>query len=209
MDKMDKKKIPKQLYLADRSYVFWKMFLDIFLSLVLLPFSILLILLFSFFIFLESPGNPFFLQERVGLNGKCFKIYKLRSMYLDAEAQGHKWAEKNDNRITKVGKFIRKTRIDELPQLFNVLKGDMSFIGPRPERPVFIREFLKECPDFNDRLAVKPGITGWAQINGGYELSPSEKLTYDKYYIEHQGFYLDCLILVKTVKIVFTGDGAR
>ncbi|MDS8685141.1 sugar transferase, partial [Streptococcus pneumoniae] len=105
-------------------------------------------------------------------NGQSFSIYKLRSMYQDAEKNGHKWASKNDTRITKVGRFIRKTRIDELPQIINVIKGEMSIIGPRPERPEFINEFLKDIPNFNERLAVRPGITGWAQVNGGYELTP-------------------------------------
>jgi glycosyltransferase len=190
-------------------YLPYKRLLDILICLLLLPVSILLVLIFSCLIIIDSPGNPFFLQERVGLNGEFFHIYKLRSMYLDAEIKGHQWAEKNDNRITKVGRFIRKTRIDELPQLLNVLKGDMSLIGPRPERPMFIKEFLQECPDFNDRLAVKPGITGWAQVNGGYDLLPREKLVYDKYYIEHMSFNLDFCIFLKTIKIVFTGDGAR
>ena len=150
-----------------------------------------------------------YVQERVGLNGDKFKIYKLRSMYSDAEKDGHKWAEKEDSRITKVGSIIRKTRIDELPQLINIIKGEMAIIGPRPERPEFIEEFLNEIPDFNDRLAVKPGITGWAQVNGGYELSPKEKLKYDQYYIEHENFKLDILILFKTIKVVFTGEGSR
>ena len=150
-----------------------------------------------------------YIQERVGLNGKRFKIYKLRSMYLDAEKDGYQWAMKNDDRITKVGYYIRKTRIDELPQLVNILKGDMAFIGPRPERPEFIKEFLQDIPDFNDRLVIKPGITGWAQVNGGYELTPKEKLEYDKYYIEHESLYLDVLILLKTIQVVFTGYGSR
>ena len=116
---------------------------------------------------------------------------------------------KNDVRITKVGQFLRKSRIDELPQLINIIKGDMAIIGPRPERPEFIEEFLQEIPDFNDRITIKPGITGWAQVNGGYELSPKEKLKYDKYYIEHESLTLDILIWIKTVQVVFTGDGSR
>ena len=130
-------------------------------------------------------------------------------MYSDAEKDGHKWAEIEDSRITKVGFIIRKTRIDELPQLINIIRGEMAIIGPRLERPEFIEEFLKDIPDFNDRLAVKPGITGWAQVNGGYELSPKEKLKYDQYYIKHENFKLDVLILFKTIKVVFTGEGSR
>jgi glycosyltransferase len=163
----------------------------------------------SLFIILETTGNPLYIQERVGLNGSRFRIYKLRSMYSDAEKDGCKWATKNDIRITKVGHYIRKTRIDELPQLLNILKGDMAFIGPRPERPEFIEKFLKDIPDFNDRIVIKPGITGWAQVNGGYELTPKEKLEYDKYYIEHESLYLDVLILLKTIQVIFTGYGSR
>lgn len=182
---------------------------DFFFSIVLLVPAIPICLISALFIILETNGNPLYIQERVGLNGDKFKIYKLRSMYSDAEKDGHKWAEKEDSRITKVGSIIRKTRIDELPQLINIIKGEMAIIGPRPERPEFIEEFLKEIPDFNDRLAVKPGITGWAQVNGGYELSPKEKLKYDQYYIEHENFKLDILILFKTIKVVFTGEGSR
>ena len=182
---------------------------DFFFSIVLLVPAIPICLISAFFIILETNGNPLYIQERVGLNGNKFKIYKLRSMYSDAEKDGHKWAEKKDSRITKVGAIIRKIRIDELPQLINIIKGEMAIIGPRPERPEFIEEFLKEIPDFNDRLAVKPGITGWAQVNGGYELSPKEKLKYDQYYIEHENFKLDILILFKTIKVVFTGEGSR
>ena len=190
-------------------YKGFKRLTDFFLSIVLLIPAIPICLISAIFIILETNGNPLYVQERVGLNGDKFKIYKLRSMYSDAEKDGHKWAEKEDSRITKVGSIIRKTRIDELPQLINIIKGEMAIIGPRPERPEFIEEFLKEIPDFNDRLAVKPGITGWAQVNGGYELSPKEKLQYDQYYIEHEGLKLDTLILFKTIKVVFTGEGSR
>lgn len=179
------------------------------LSFLLLILVIPIIIFACIAIIIEIRVNPFYAQERVGLNGRIFKIYKLRSMYIDAEKDGHKWASENDARITKVGRVIRNTRIDELPQLINILKGDMSIIGPRPERPEFIQEFLKDIPDFNDRLLVKPGITGWAQVNGGYSLTPKEKLVFDKYYIENEGFKLDLLILLKTIIVVFTGDGAR
>ena len=176
----------------------FKRLTDFFLSIVLLIPAIPICLISAIFIILETNGNPLYVQERVGLNGDKFKIYKLRSMYSDAEKDGHKWAEKEDSRITKVGSIIRKTRIDELPQLINIIKGEMAIIGPRPERP-----------EFNERLAVKPGITGWAQVNGGYELSPKEKLQYDQYYIEHENFLLDLMILFKTIKVVFTGEGSR
>ena len=186
-----------------------KSFIEFILSFLLLILVIPIIMLACIAIVMEIRANPFYTQERVGLNGRIFKIYKLRSMYIDAEKDGHKWASENDDRITKVGVIIRNTRIDELPQLVNILKRDMSFIGPRPERPEFVKEFLKDIPDFNDRLVVKPGITGWAQVNGGYSLTPKEKLVLDKYYIENEGFKLDLLILLKTIIVVFTGDGAR
>ncbi|WP_314406586.1 sugar transferase [uncultured Gemella sp.] len=183
--------------------------IEFILSFLLLILVIPIIMLACIAIVIEIRANPFYTQERVGLNGRIFKIYKLRSMYIDAEKDGHKWASENDDRITKVGGIIRNTRIDELPQLVNILKRDMSFIGPRPERPEFVKEFLKDIPDFNDRLVVKPGITGWAQVNGGYSLTPKEKLVLDKYYIENEGVKLDLLILLKTIIVVFTGDGAR
>ena len=183
--------------------------IDFFISIVLLIPALLLCSISALFIILETKGNPLYVQERVGLSGKRFKIYKLRSMYSDAEKDGYQWAMKNDVRITKVGHFLRKTRIDELPQLINIIKGDMAIIGPRPERPEFIEEFLKDIPDFNDRIVIKPGITGWAQVNGGYELTPKEKLEYDKYYIEHECSCLDILIILKTIQVVFTGHGSR
>ena len=186
-----------------------KRFTNIMLSILLIIPALPICIISSFFIILETKGNPLYIQERVGLNGTRFRIYKLRSMYSDAEKDGCKWATKDDVRITKVGHFIRKTRIDELPQLLNILKGDMAFIGPRPERPEFIEKFLQDIPDFNDRLAIPPGITGWAQVNGGYDLTPNEKLKYDKYYIEHESFQLDWLILLKTIKVIFTGHGSR
>lgn len=178
-------------------------------SLLLLIITVPICILACIAIYVELRVNPIYTQKRVGLNGRVFKIYKLRSMYIDAEKDGPKWASENDERITKVGRIIRKTRIDELPQLVNILKRDMSFIGPRPERPEFIKEFIKYIPDFNDRLLVKPGITGWAQVNGGYSLTPKEKLEFDKYYIKNRGFKLDLLILIKTIIVIFTRHGAR
>lgn len=178
-------------------------------SLLLLIIAVPICILACIAIYVELRVNPIYTQKRVGLNGRVFKIYKLRSMYIDAEKDGPKWASENDERITKVGRIIRKTRIDELPQLVNILKRDMSFIGPRPERPEFIKEFIKYIPDFNDRLLVKPGITGWAQVNGGYSLTPKEKLEFDKYYIKNRGFKLDLLILIKTIIVIFTRHGAR
>ena len=178
-------------------------------SLLLLIIAVPICILACIAIYVELRVNPIYTQKRVGLNGRVFKIYKLRSMYIDAEKDGPKWASENDERITKVGRIIRKTRIDELPQLVNILKRDMSIIGPRPERPEMIKEFIKYIPDFNDRLLVKPGITGWAQVNGGYSLTPKEKLEFDKYYIKNRGFKLDLLILIKTIIVIFTRHGAR
>ena len=186
-----------------------KRILGLLISIPSLLLIIPICLIACIFIVIESSGNPIYIQERIGLNGQSFSIYKLRSMYQDAEKNGHKWASKNDTRITKVGRFIRKTRIDELPQIINVIKGEMSIIGPRPERPEFINEFLKDIPNFNERLAVRPGITGWAQVNGGYELTPKDKLVYDLFYINHESIKLDFLILLKTIKVMFTGNGSR
>lgn len=186
-----------------------KRMIGLLISVLLLILIIPICLIACFFIILESSGNPIYIQERVGLNGQKFIMYKLRSMYLNAEKDGHQWAVKNDHRITRVGRFIRRTRIDEFPQIINIIKGEMSFIGPRPERPEFVSEFLNYIPDFNERLVIPPGITGWAQVNGGYDLTPNEKLKFDKYYIEHESFKLDSLILLKTIKVIFTGHGSR
>ncbi|MGA5659566.1 sugar transferase [Bacillus cereus] len=190
-------------------YLGIKYLLDVMFSLAGLIVLMPVILIFSILIILESPGSPFYLQERLGLNGKRFKVIKLRSMRNDAEKNGAKWAEKNDPRVTKIGLFIRKTRIDELPQLFNILKGDMSLVGPRPERPIFTEKFERDIPGFKKRLEVKPGLTGWAQVNGGYEITPKEKLNLDVYYINHASIILDFKIIIKTVRVVITGDGAR
>lgn len=183
--------------------------IDFIISLLSLVIVIPIILITSIFIMLESPGNPFYVQSRMGFMGKEFNLIKLRSMRTDAEKNGAQWADKNDSRITKVGRFIRKTRIDELPQIFNVLKGDMSIIGPRPERQIFVEEFVKYIPNFPKRLEVKPGLTGWAQVNGGYEITPEEKLRLDLFYIENRRFLLDVKIVLRTIQIIFTGEGAR
>ncbi|RMA94417.1 sugar transferase [Priestia megaterium] len=190
-------------------YSLCKRMVDIVISFVALVVLLPVILLFALIVMIETPGSPFFLQERLGQSGRPFTIMKLRSMYSDAEKNGAQWAVKNDSRVTKVGKLIRQTRIDELPQLWNVLKGDMSIVGPRPERAVFIEEFQKTVPAFSQRLAVKPGLTGWAQINGGYELTPAEKLELDLYYIQHTNIRFDMKIMIKTLRVIVTGDGSR
>lgn len=191
------------------AYLYVKRFFDIILSMFGLFIAAPIIFITAILIKLETPGSAFFLQERVGLNGKNFMIIKLRSMGVDAERNGAQWAEKNDPRVTKIGSFIRMTRIDELPQLVNVLLGDMSLVGPRPERPVFTEQFNIKYPGFKDRLAVKPGLTGWAQVNGGYDITPGEKLELDRYYIKNINIFLDVTILIKTVKVCLTGVGAR
>lgn len=188
---------------------FIKRTLDILIALIGIVVSLPIVLIVGLFVKLESPGSVLFSQERVGLNGKTFKLFKIRSMRMDAEKNGPQWAKKNDSRVTRVGAFIRKTRIDELPQFYNVLKGDMSLIGPRPEREVFTHQFNREIPGFVQRLAVKPGLTGWAQVNGGYDISPREKLVFDLYYINNFSLLLDLKIVFKTVRVIFTGEGAR
>ncbi|MED4976444.1 sugar transferase [Heyndrickxia faecalis] len=190
-------------------YLTIKRIMDIVLSLFGLIISSPIILVISILIKLETPGPVFFLQERVGLNGKYFRVIKLRSMVVDAEKNGVQWAEKNDPRVTRIGSFIRKTRIDEIPQLWNVLVGDMSLVGPRPERPMFTAQFSEEIPGFIERLAVKPGLTGWAQINGGYDITPREKLVLDLHYIRNASIFFDIKIMLKTVVICLTGSGAR
>ncbi len=165
---------------------------------VLLPF----VLLINMFV---NRGPLFYMQERVGEKGKTFTIYKLRSMIVNAEKEGAVWAQKNDARITKFGKFLRKTRLDEFPQFYNILKGDMSVIGPRPERPVFVKQLTKEITFYPTRHIIKPGLTGWAQVNTQYAstLEDSlEKLQYDLYYIKHRSIFLDFNIMMKTLSTV-------
>ena len=160
----------------------------------------------------EGPGGVFYRQTRVTQNNRHFEIMKLRSMRVDAEASGAVWAMKQDNRITKVGNFLRRTRIDELPQLFNVLKGDMSFVGPRPERPQFVAELAKEIPLYNERHMVKAGLTGWAQINYPYGASVNDarsKLSYDLYYVKNFSILFDFVILLQTVRVVLWPSGVR
>lgn len=191
-------------------YSIYKRMLDILASIIGLIIGIPLIAIFGLIVKMEDRGPIFYKQERLGKNLKVFYIYKIRSMRVDAEKiGGAQWAQKDDPRITKTGKFIRKTRIDEIPQLFNILKGDMSLIGPRPERPELTYKFEKEIPGFIKRLKVKPGLTGLAQVNGGYEITPNEKLKWDLIYIKNRNIIMDIKIILKTVRVIFTGDGAR
>ena len=169
------------------------------MALLILPFIALAIKL-------ESKGPLIYKQTRVGLNNKIFTVYKLRSMANDAETNGAQWAKENDSRVTKIGKFIRKTRIDEIPQFINILKGHMSFVGPRPERPEFVDTLKQSIPFYNERHLVKPGLTGWAQINFPYGASvedAKEKLQYDLFYIKNRSIALDISIILKTINTIF------
>ncbi|MEN1936953.1 sugar transferase [Paenibacillus sp. 102] len=195
--------------LSTSSYLLVKRLVDFVVSLFMLLLLSPILVLFCILIPIESTGSPFFYQWRLGKDGRDFKLIKLRSMFLDAEKNGPQWASKEDPRVTRIGAFIRKTRIDEIPQFINVLKGNMSLIGPRPEREYFYKEFDKLLPNFKHRLLVTPGITGLAQVNGGYDLTPEEKLVFDLYYIQHRSFAMEIKILCQTLAIVFTGNGAR
>jgi sugar transferase (PEP-CTERM system associated) len=182
------------------------------IAVVILFFTWPIMLITALLIKLEEGIHApvFYFQERVGLDGQAFKIIKFRSMRVDAEKNGAQWAAKNDDRTTKIGGFLRKYRVDELPQIYNVLRGDMGFVGPRPERPEFVQDLVKKIPYYNERHNVKPGLTGWAQLQypyGATEEDAMEKLKYDLYYIKHRSFLLDLLILVRTVEIVLFGKG--
>ncbi|HDJ4061181.1 TPA: sugar transferase [Staphylococcus aureus] len=183
--------------------------IDLVLSIVLLFLTFPIMFIFAIAIVIDSPGNPIYSQVRVGKMGKLIKIYKLRSMCKNAEKNGAQWADKDDDRITNVGKFIRKTRIDELPQLINVVKGEMSFIGPRPERPEFVELFSSEIIGFEQRYLVTPGLTGLAQIQGGYDLTPQQKLKYDMKYIHKGSLMMELYISIRTLMVVITGEGSR
>lgn len=182
---------------------------DFFTALILMVLTSPIVLIAAIAIKVESPGPVFYRQERVGLMGQHIIVTKLRSMRNDAEKDGVQWANKNDIRVTKVGKFMRKTRIDELPQLLGVIRGDMSLIGPRPERPNFTEQFSHEYPGFEQRLRIKPGLSGYAQVHGGYDINPGEKAKLDCYYIDNFSFAMDANVFIDTVKTVITGEGAR
>ncbi|MGQ0577427.1 MAG: sugar transferase [Betaproteobacteria bacterium] len=187
-----------------------KRLLDIVVSVILLIVCIPVMLIVAIAVRLESHGPAWFRQTRTGLNGKEFEIMKFRSMYVNAENDGPKWASARDPRVTKVGRLLRILRLDELPQLLNVIKGEMSFIGPRPERPVFIRELEKQIPFYDLRQLVRPGITGWAQVMYSYGATMDdalEKLQYDLYYIKNYSLLLDFAILLKTLGVVMLGRG--
>lgn len=188
------------------AYRIAKRLMDILIAAVgLLLFAPLFPILAALIVF-DSPGSIFYRQKRVGRGGQVFELVKLRSMVVDAEKDGvARWADAYDSRVTRVGRFLRQTRLDEVPQLFNVLRGEMSLIGPRPERPEFVCELEQEIPFYRTRLTIKPGLTGWAQVNYDYGRSAVdalEKLRYDLYYIKHQSVHLDVVILLKTISTV-------
>ncbi|AIY66941.1 exopolysaccharide biosynthesis polyprenyl glycosylphosphotransferase [Pseudoalteromonas piratica] len=189
---------------------FLKSFIDKLIALLLLAFTFPIIVLATFAIRLESKGPILYRQLRVGQYNREYNVYKFRSMRTDAEKNGPQWAEANDNRITRVGRFIRATRIDELPQLFNVLNGDMSMVGPRPEREVFIKDLEQHIPYYRFRHAIKPGITGHAQVCYQYGSSVDDaiwKHKYDVHYIKHQSLWFDIKIMLKTIPTVLFGMG--
>lgn len=190
-----------------------KRLFDVLCALLLLVLALPVMLVTAVLIKLESPGAVFYRQERTGQNGRSFQVAKFRSMRNDAEKDGKPvWAAANDARVTRVGGVIRKLRIDELPQLLNVLKGEMSLVGPRPERPFFVEQLTAQIPYFAARHSVKPGVTGWAQVRYPYGATvedAQEKLQYDLYYVKNHSLFLDLIILFETVFVVLTGKGAR
>lgn len=187
--------------------------IDLALSLIMLILLLPALIVTAILIKIDSKGPVFFSQERVGEKRSPYKVLKFRSMITDAEKQsGPVWAKDDDDRITRVGRVIRKWRVDEIPQLWNVLKGDMSFVGPRPERDFFVKQLEKIIPYYGERFTVKPGITGWAQVSYGYGASVDdavEKLNYDLFYIKNMSIFMDLMIVLRTIKIVLFGKGAR
>jgi len=202
-----------QGFAQSRARAFIKRTFDLLVAAVLLVLTLPLTLATALVIRLESPGLVIYRQERVGRGGRTFTCLKFRSMQADAEADGKpRWAGANDERVTRVGRFFRKTRIDELPQLINVLRGEMSFVGPRPERPQFVNELKQTIPYYDLRHSVKPGITGWAQVRYTYGASVEDarkKLQFDLYYVKNHSLFLDLLILVETVRVVLFREGAH
>lgn len=192
-----------------KRYYFIKRNFDIVISLMGLILLSPIILFFSVLVYIESPGKVIFKQKRIGKNGSVFTLYKIRSMRLDAERNGEQWTQEKDTRILKIGTFIRRTKIDELPQLINVIKGEMTLVGPRPETPTLTFKFNDKYPGFVNRLSVTPGLTGLAQISGGYDLNPHEKLKKDLEYIGNQSLIMDIWIVLNTFLVVITGKGAR
>ena len=190
-------------------YDFFKRLIDLFASFLGIIVLSLPMLVIAVIVKCTSKGPAIYKQKRLTKNGKEFNLYKFRSMYIDAEKNGAQWATKNDSRVTKFGKFMRKVRIDELPQLFNIFVGHMSIVGPRPERPEFYEEFESYIHGFNQRLKVKCGLTGHAQVNGGYDLLPQEKILLDIEYIKKRSFFFDIKIMFQTIGVIFGRKGSR
>ena len=189
----------------NKLYLFFHRVLDLLFSIIGLTFGLLIFPIILIGNLFANRGPVFYTQYRIGRNGNPFKIYKLRSMIVNAEKDGAEYASKKDPRVTSFGRFLRKSRFDEIPQFINVIKGDMSVIGPRPERPVFVSELSKEIPFYEVRHILKPGVTGWAQVNANYGTSYDdalEKLQYDIYYIKHRGLFLDISIVIKTLSTI-------
>lgn len=189
-----------------------KRYIDIAISILSLPIFLPVSLLIVAAIKLSSKGPIFYKQERVGEDGKVFELFKFRSMRINAEENGPVWAMVDDDRVTRVGRIIRKLRLDEIPQIINVIKGEMSFVGPRPERPFFVQKLMTGIPFYSHRHSIKPGITGWAQLYYPYGASMEdalEKLKYDLYYVKNMSLLLDLTIVLETFKIVLFGKGAR
>lgn len=208
----DQGSLPPGLSGSQNRAASWRLF-DIVFALLGIVATAPVMLMTALAIKLEDGGRVFYGQERVGLGGRSFTVLKFRSMREDAERDGTPmWAAERDSRITHVGRIIRKLRIDELPQFFNVLQGDMAIVGPRPERPYFVAQFVESIPFYRHRHAVRPGITGWAQVKFRYGASLDDtkrKLSYDLYYIKNRSMLLDLMILMKTVGVVLRGEGAR
>lgn len=190
-------------------YAFFKRCFDFCMALIALVICLIPMLIISLAIAIDSRGGVIYAQRRVGRGGKEFTLLKFRSMVADAERDGAVWAAENDDRATRVGRFLRKTRLDELPQLFNILAGHMSIVGPRPERACFYETFSHYIDGFEQRYLVTPGLTGWAQVNGGYDLKAEEKIVYDLDYIERRSVRMDILCILRTVSVLFTHEGAR
>lgn len=192
-----------------RVYLRSKRIFDIVASALALAVLALPLLVVAICIHVESPGPVIYKQERLGKGGKVFVMYKFRSMYQNSEKNGPQWAKINDDRCTKVGRFIRQYHIDELPQLWNVIKGDMSIVGPRPEREFFYCEFEKQVPGFRTRLLVDQGLTCIAQVNGCYDLTPDKRLVYDMEYMNGQSIWMDMKCILRTFSAIVTRRGAR
>lgn len=192
-----------------RGYDMAKRIMDFIIAFVGLIVLLIPMVIIGIAIMIDSPGNPVYAQVRLGMNEKPFTLYKFRSMRLDAEKDGIQWAETNDPRVTKIGRILRDYRLDELPQLWNIIRGDMSFVGPRPERPEYYDLFDTYIDGFRQRMMVMPGLTGHAQIHGGYDLLPEEKIIYDIEYMKNRSMKFDWKCIIGTIKTVLGREGAH